>query len=39
LVRRNGRGYWVGPFRHRGARVELVIEKYAGLSSARLIED
>jgi hypothetical protein len=37
VVRRTGRGYWVGPLRHqRGARVELVIEKYAGLSSARL---
>jgi hypothetical protein len=36
IVRRLGRGYWVGPFRpQRGARVDLVIEKYAGLSSAR----
>ncbi len=39
VVRRSGRGYWVGPFRHqRGAQVDLVIEKYAGLSSARLVQ-
>jgi hypothetical protein len=40
VVRRTGRGYWVGPFRPRGnGRVDLVIEKYAGLSSARVIEE
>jgi hypothetical protein len=37
VVRRSGRGYWVGPFRPQAnSRVDLVIEKYAGLSSARL---
>jgi hypothetical protein len=40
VVRTSGRGYWVGPFRpDRGGRVELVIEKYAGLSSARLFRN
>jgi hypothetical protein len=40
LVRTSGRGYWVGPFSSgNGGRVELVIEKYAGLSSARLLRD
>jgi hypothetical protein len=40
VVRTSGRGYWVGPFLPgRGGRVELVIEKYAGLSSARLFRD
>lgn len=35
VVRNQGRGYWVGPFRARaGGYVDLVIEKYAGLSSA-----
>jgi hypothetical protein len=39
VVRRTGRGYSVGPFRQqRGAQVELVIEKYAGLSSGRLVD-
>lgn len=34
------RGYWVGPFRpRRGLGVDLTIERYAGLSSARLFED
>lgn len=34
------RGYWVGPFRPRsGLGINLTIEKYAGLSSARLLED
>jgi hypothetical protein len=34
------RGYWVGPFRPRGGvGIDLTIEKYAGLSSARLLED
>ena len=36
VVRDAGRGYWVGPLRATsGARIELVIEKYAGLSTAR----
>jgi hypothetical protein len=35
VVRQSGRGYWAGPIRPRnGGLVELVIEKYAGLSSA-----
>jgi hypothetical protein len=34
------RGYWVGPFRPRGGvGVDLTIEKYAGLSNARLFDD
>jgi hypothetical protein len=38
VARRSGRGYWVGPFHPQGgSRVDLVIEKYAGLSSARLL--
>lgn len=37
VVRNSGRGYWVGPLRPRaGAQIHLVIEKYAGLSAARL---
>jgi hypothetical protein len=37
VVRSLGRGYWVGPLRPRqGEVVDVVIEKYAGLSSARL---
>ncbi len=38
LVRRDfNRGYWVGPVRLRsGLRVDLTIEKYAGLSNARV---
>jgi hypothetical protein len=37
VVRDQGRGYWVGPVRPRaGGDVTLVIEKYAGLSYARL---
>jgi hypothetical protein len=40
VVRHLGWGYWVGPFRPQGgARVDLVIEKYAGLSSARVIRE
>jgi hypothetical protein len=36
VVRDAGRGYWVGPLRARsGERIDLVIEKYAGLSTAR----
>jgi len=32
------RGYWVGPLRpQRSQTIQLVIEKYAGLSSAQLI--
>ena len=39
VVRNYGRGYWVGPFRPlRRQAVNLVIEKYAGLSSARVLE-
>lgn len=38
--RKLGRGYWVGPLRpERSQAIELVIEKYAGLSSARLFYD
>jgi hypothetical protein len=37
VVRQSGRGYWAGPIRPgNGNLVELVIEKYAGLSSARV---
>lgn len=37
VVRKSGRGYWAGPIRpQNGSLVELVIEKYAGLSSARV---
>jgi hypothetical protein len=37
VVRNVGRGYWVGPVRPRaGAPITLVIEKYAGLSAARV---
>lgn len=40
VVHGSGRGYWVGPFwPRRDAHVELVIEKYAGLSSARVLRD
>ena len=40
VVRNAGRGYWVGPIRPRRAEaVDLVIEKYAGLSSARVRYD
>jgi hypothetical protein len=32
-----GRGYWAGPVRPRaGEQIDLVIEKYAGLSTARV---
>jgi hypothetical protein len=35
--RAQNRGYWVGPIRPRsGLRVDLTIEKYAGLSNARV---
>jgi hypothetical protein len=35
-----GRGYWVGPLRpQRSQVIQLVIEKYAGLSSARLVDE
>jgi hypothetical protein len=38
VVRSLGRGYWVGPVKPRpGSRVELVIERYARLSSARVL--
>lgn len=37
VVRNFGRGYWVGPFRpDRGDAIDLVIERYAGLSSAQV---
>lgn len=37
VVRNASRGYWVGPFRpNQGDMVTLVIEKYAGLSSAQV---
>jgi hypothetical protein len=37
---RQGRAYWAGPLRtHGSATIELVIEKYAGLSAARLLSD
>jgi hypothetical protein len=41
LVHRNlNRGYWVGPLRPRtGSSVHLTIEKYAGLSIARVAND
>lgn len=40
VVRKHGRGYWVGPLRPQaGAYIDLVIEKYAGLSTARLRSD
>jgi hypothetical protein len=41
LVHRNqNRGYWVGPLRLRtGSNVHLTIEKYAGLSAARVAND
>ena len=38
VVRNLGRGYWVGPLRLQGSQVvQLVIEKYAGLSSVELL--
>jgi hypothetical protein len=38
VVQTFGRGYWVGPFRPQQSQaVQLVIEKYAGLSSAQLV--
>jgi hypothetical protein len=38
VVRDRGRGYWVGPVRPRaGAYIELVVEKYAGLSAVRVL--
>jgi hypothetical protein len=41
LVHRNlNRGYWVGPLRPQaGSSVHLTIEKYAGLSMARVSND
>jgi len=39
VVQDFGMGYWVGPVRfRRGQDVQLVIEKYAGLSSAQVLE-
>jgi hypothetical protein len=38
VVQRTGLGYWLGPLHPQASSpVELVIEKYAGLSAARLI--
>lgn len=38
VVQQFGRGYWVGPFRpQRNQALQLVIERYAGLSSANLV--
>jgi hypothetical protein len=38
--RKHNHGYWVGPiFPARDSRIELVIERYAGLSSASLARD
>jgi len=40
VLRDQGRGYWAGPIRPvAGSRVTLVIEKYAGLSTAQLARD
>ncbi len=40
VVRSQERGYWVGPVRPQGdTYVELVIEKYAAFSTARLRPD
>jgi hypothetical protein len=40
LVRRAGRGYWTGPVQATAkAHVELVIRRYAGLSTAQMIRD
>jgi hypothetical protein len=37
VVYEQGRGYWAGPVRPRwGSTIQLVIEKYAGLSTAEL---
>lgn len=38
IVQTQEKGYWVGPLRgvHASSYVELVIEKYAGLSTANL---
>jgi hypothetical protein len=37
VVQKQQRGYWVGPFwPRRGEVVDLVIEKYAGLSNGRV---
>jgi hypothetical protein len=40
VVRNAGRGYWVGPVRSlRRDPIQLVIEKYAGLSTVSLIRN
>ena len=40
VVRNQGRGYWAGPIRPgMSAPIELVIEKYAGLSMARVMRE
>ncbi len=39
VVRNSGRGYWAGPLRpQRPGPIEVVIEKYAGLSRARQLQ-
>jgi hypothetical protein len=39
VVQNFGRGYWVGPFRPLPSQaINLVIEKYAGLSTAQVLE-
>jgi hypothetical protein len=39
VVRRSGWGYWAGPIRPvSGDHIQLVIEKYAGLSSVRALQ-
>lgn len=38
VVQDRGRGYWVGPVRPvAGGYIDLVVEKYAGLSTARVL--
>jgi hypothetical protein len=40
VVRKPARGYWVGPLRPQfGSRIQLVIEKYAGLSFAQVFDE
>jgi hypothetical protein len=40
VVRNQGKGYWAGPVRPgTSALIEVVIEKYAGLSQARVVRD
>jgi hypothetical protein len=40
VVQKAFRGYWVGPFAPTsGSSIQLVIEKYAGLSTAQVLRD